>query len=477
MPGTPSARIHDQLDHPVIDADGHMIEFLPVLFDYLKDTGGTDMVQRLWGSFNKEKAHDWYETSHDVRRHYGVMRPAFWALPAENTVDRATAILPRLMRERLPEMGIDYSIVYPTTSLSLPDLPEEDLRRAACRAHNLMLADMFRGCEDRLTPAAVVPCHTPAEAIEELDFAIGELGLKVPMFGNLVRRPLAPVAELDPSLAPYSFWVDTLAIDSLHDYDPVWQRCMDLGVPVTSHGIAQGIGMHRSISNYMYNQTGHFAAAAHAFAKSVFFGGVTHRFPKLNFAFLECGVAVGAALLCDLKERWEKRNGAAVHQFDPTRIDRRQFGELLEEYGGEVFAGRDAASEILRNPDTEDTIDDFALTGIETINDLYDRLIPRYYWGCEADDRMNITGFDTKLLPSGTKLNAIFSSDIGHWDVPQMREVLAEAHELVEEELLEADDFRDFVFTNPVSLYTAMNPDFFNGTAVESQVSALLEAA
>jgi predicted TIM-barrel fold metal-dependent hydrolase len=337
MPDTPSARVHDQLDHPVIDADGHMIEFLPVLFDYLKDTGGPDMSQRLWGSLNKEKAHNWYETSPEVRRHYGVMRPAFWALPAENTLDRATSILPRLMRERLPEMGIDYSIVYPTTSLSLPDLAEEDLRRAACRAHNLMVTDMFRGCEDRLTPAAVIPCHSPEEAIEELDFAIGELGLKVPMFGNLVRRPLAPVAELDPSLAPYSFWVDTLGIDSLYDYDPVWQRCMDLGVPVTSHGIAQGIGMHRSISNYMYNQTGHFAAAAHAFAKSVFFGGVTHRFPKLNFAFLECGVAVGAALVCDLKERWEKRNGAAVHQFDPAKIDREQFDELLGKYGGEVF--------------------------------------------------------------------------------------------------------------------------------------------
>jgi hypothetical protein len=117
---------------------------------------------------------------------------------------------------------------------------------------------------------------------------------------------------------------------------------------------------------------------------------------------------------------------------------------------------------------------DFAATGIEAMDDLYERLIPRYYWGCEADDRMNITGFDTKLLPSGTKLNAIFSSDIGHWDVPEMREVLAEAYELVEEELIEPEDFRDFVFTNPVNLLTGMNPDFFSGTAVESEVRAQL---
>ena len=38
--------------------------------------------------------------------------------------------------------------------------------------------------------------------------------------------------------------------------------------------------------------------------------------------------------------------------------------------------------------------------------------------------------------------------------------------------MLSQDDFRDFVFANPVRLWTSMNPDFFAGTAVESQVRA-----
>jgi predicted TIM-barrel fold metal-dependent hydrolase len=125
-----------------------------------------------------------------------------------------------------------------------------------------MMADMYKGCEDRMTPAAVIPCNTPEEAIEELDYAVNDLGYKVPMFSNLVRRPLEPVTELDPELGRYAFWVDLLAIDSLYDYDPLWQRCIELKVPVTSHAISQGIGMRRSISNYMYNQTGHFSNAA-----------------------------------------------------------------------------------------------------------------------------------------------------------------------------------------------------------------------
>ena len=37
-------------------------------------------------------------------------------------------------------------------------------------------------------------------------------------------------------------------------------------------------------------------------------------------------------------------------------------------------------------------------------------------------------------------------------------------------------DFRDFVFTNPVTLWTGMNPEFFKGTVVEQDVAKLLNS-
>jgi predicted TIM-barrel fold metal-dependent hydrolase len=468
-----SAQVRARLPHPVIDTDGHMVECFPVLFDYLKQVGGPEMTERTWASFRRQNSRSWYDMSPAERRHHNQMRPAFWAAPAENTRDRATAMMPRLMHERLPEMGIDFAVIYPTIGFLLPDISDGEVRQAACRAQNLMMADMYRGCEDRLTPAAVIPCHTPAEAIAELDFAIGELGFKVPMFANLVRRPVAAVAERDPELEPYAFWVDTLALDSLFDYEPLWRKCMQLKVPFTSHAIGQGIGMRRSPSNYMYNQTGHFADAGHAFAKALFFGGVTRRFPDLNFAFLECGVAWGATLLCDLKERWEKRNATAVRQFDPARIDQAQLQQLLERYGGEVLQSRSVGELMSRSPDESQT-DDFAAAEVQTLDDLYRRLVPRFFYGCEADDRMNATAFDTRLLPGGVRLNAVFSSDVGHWDVPDMSAVLAEAWELVEDGLIGENDFRDFVFTNPVKLLAGMNPDFFRGTAVEPETARLV---
>jgi hypothetical protein len=78
-------------------------------------------------------------------------------------------------------------------------------------------------------------------------------------------------------------------------------------------------------------------------------------------------------------------------------------------------------------------------------------------------------------LPDGRKLNAIFSSDFGHWDVTDMSSVLAEAYELVEDGIVSEADFRDFVFTNPVKLLAGMNPDFFKGTAVEADAESFIK--
>jgi len=65
----------------------------------------------------------------------------------------------------------------------------------------------------------------------------------------------------------------------------------------------------------------------------------------------------------------------------------------------------------------------------------------------------------------------MFSSDMGHWDVPDMEGIVEEAYELVEESLLSPEDFRDFTFANPVRFYTSANPKFFRGTAIESEAA------
>jgi hypothetical protein len=123
-------------------------------------------------------------------------------------------------------------------------------------------------------------------------------------------------------------------------------------------------------------------------------------------------------------------------------------------------------------PQDVDQFGESLLTGVE---DLIKIFSTRFFYGCEADDPMNALAFASHLNPGGAVLPAIFSSDIGHWDVPDMRGVVPEAFELVEHGHIDESQFRDFVFKSPAELWTSMNPAFFAGTRVEGAVGKLLD--
>ena len=489
-----SSEIRAGLDHPVVDTDGHMMEHLPVFLDYLKETAGPDMVSRFVAKSNNTRENSWYVLSPQERRDQCVARPPFWQSPARNTVDRATAMLPRMIRERLDEFGFDYAIIYPTLGFYMVDEPDEEIRRTSCRAHNTMAADLFRDHSDRLTTPACIPTHTPAEAIDELEYAVNTLGLKAAMIANLVHRPVEAVVRVAPELAKHATWTDCLGIDSDYDYDPFWAKCVELGVAPTAHSRAQGRNARRSTTNFMYNQIGHFAESGDAFARALFFGGVTRRFPELNFGLLEGGVGWACSVYAKLVGAWEKRNLDVIDDLNPANIDMDTLASYFDKYGGKPFEGKlarrdrgpkggagDMGHTVTRVdgtwPDTDVALkDDFAACEITRAEDIADLFIKPFYFGCEADDPMNAAAFGGVKLPFGAKPKAIFGSDIGHWDVPRMDGVLAEAYELVDDGMLDGVDFRDFTFTNPVMLHAGMNQQFFKGTAIEDDVDKLLAA-
>lgn len=120
---------------------------------------------------------------------------------------------------------------------------------------------------------------------------------------------------------------------------------------------------------------------------------------------------------------------------------------------------------------SSDVIDDWVLVPMDKAEEIVDRFVEPFYFGCEADDPMNAWALNAKINSFGAKLKAIFSSDIGHWHVLDMSEVVTEAYEVVEEGLVTDSDFRDFAFTNAVHLYADGNPNFFKGIAIESEAS------
>jgi predicted TIM-barrel fold metal-dependent hydrolase len=469
-----AAEIHAGLKHPVIDGDGHWMEPIPIFLEYLREVGGPGSVDQMRALWRGRDA--WYRATPQERQHSRLRRTIWWGVTS-NTLDKATALLPALLNERLPELGIDFALIYPSFGLTITGIAQDDLHRAAARAYNRMTADMFAPFGARFAPAAIIPARTPDEAIEELEYAVGKLGFKAIMLRGNQERPIPSAAEEinDPQKA--AWYCDTIALDSPYDYEPFWQRCVDLGVAVTQHSGSVRWSDRASISNFTYNHVGHFAEANHAFARGVFLGGLVRRHPSLNFGFMEGGVSWACQMCLDLVEHWEKRRRAGLQYPRATNVG--ELHRLIERYGDQKLKAN--AEAIMNNLDAfrlecnleelgrpEHVVDDFEAAGINSEEDVRAVFSGNFYFGCEADDRATMWAFDPRM---GVRLRPVFSSDFTHFDVPDFREVIPEAFEMVEKGFMTEQDFREFTFTNAARLHTRNNPSFFKGTVIEQAVA------
>ena len=479
MKDSKSAKVRQQLDHPVIDGDGHWLEPLPIFLDYLKDVGGSGLVEHFK---SKDIERGWYAMTREERMDKRPHRPTWWGEPTD-TLDRATAMVPKLFYERLDDFGIDFCLLYTSLGLFHIGNPDQEIRRGVSRAVNRMNAEMFAPYKHRIAPAAVVPVYTPQEAIEDATYAVKELGFKVIMIANHVQRPVPALAREAKDPASVRTFIDSLAYESAYDYDPFWETCIDLKVAVTAHSGSMGWHGRQSINNFSFNHIGHFAAASHAFARSLIFGGVVKRYPMLRFGMLEGGVGWACNLFTDLIAHWEKRHRAAMERHvRPTNLDKNLLKDLFTRFGGSAFEEKmdellhstsivppfKSNDELTEREYALDQIDDFAAAGVSSADELRRQFAEHFYFGSEADDPMTAWAFREPH-----KLRPIFSSDVGHFDVTDMSEVLEEAWELVEHGLITESDFRAFTFENAARLHTALNPDFFKGTVVEGAVAKL----
>lgn len=469
-----SSDVRATLDYPVIDTDGHMAEYFPALAPYLEqegiDLGHPDLASLLPAYSGSTTP--WHDQSPEERALTRTPRGPWWSAPSRMTLDLATALFPGLLYERMEEIGLDYSVIYPSLGLIFLHSRDDAFRTKACRALNRSNAETFSTLSDRLTPVAAIPMVTPEEAIAELEYAVETLGMKAVLMAGYVQRPFDALKDAGEEVNRYAFWLDQFGIDSLYDYDPVWERARQLGVSVAFHSGFIGMTPFRSPTSYVANHLSMLAVGQQSLAKSLFLGGVTHRFPELNFAFLEGGVGWAVNLFSDLIGHWEKRNIQALRaNLDPALVDRTLMAELIGKYGPNVAA---PARGPKRRTEPDALMDEFARCGITSEEDFRRLFVAPFYFGCEADDPITSWAFATHLNPLGAELQVLMGSDIAHWDLPDMSEVVEEAYEMVEHGWIDGDAFRRFTFENPVTFYTRTNPRFFSGTSVEHAVDHFL---
>ena len=339
---TKSAKVRAQLDHPVIDADGHWVELFPIYFDYIAEVGSPADVDKFRTRYG-HRFHGWYELTIEERRQRRLRRPSYWGVPI-NVRDRAATALPGLFYDSLDDWGIDLAIVFPSVGLTLG--PRHRRPGAEQRRHPRLQHDGRR-------PVLALPRpHGAGRRAEPRRTHRGDRAdgarARARSEGARHRRDhpahrSRPTPSGSPTRRSGASTSTRSGVDSPYDYDPVWQKFVDLGIPVTSHSGSMGWPDRSLSSNFVGNHLGHFAQSHHTFARSLFLGGVTERFPTLNFGFLEGGVGWACNLYGDLFGHWEKRNRTFMDEhLKPTNLDTAEFRRLFEQYtaGNPRYAGK-----------------------------------------------------------------------------------------------------------------------------------------
>src|SRR5271170_247170 len=161
FPEIAGSDVRARLDHPVVDADGHLIECEWLIDEYVRELGGHDVHQR------------WLKRPPPS----GAVKIGWWGYPSgAHTADRAMSMFPKYFAARMERCGIDFAHLLTTSGLAIIYTRDDELRALGCRALNTLFADMCRDVNDRIRPVAVIPTFTPEEAIRELDYAVLELG-------------------------------------------------------------------------------------------------------------------------------------------------------------------------------------------------------------------------------------------------------------------------------------------------------------
>ena len=183
--------------------------------------------------------------------------------------DQRPNVGPKGWLDFLDDVGIDWTVLYPTTALAYGKIVSLDYAVAAARAYNDWLCETYIKYNPRFKGMAIIPMQDPEEAAKELRRAVTELGMLGAMMpSNGLPQPLGAKAywpiyaeadRLGCCLAVHGGAHDRFGMDHMNMYVPV-------------HALGHPWGLTFNCANIVYN-------------------GIFDRFPRVRIAFLEGGVA------------------------------------------------------------------------------------------------------------------------------------------------------------------------------------------
>jgi len=168
---------------------------------------------------------------------------------------------PELRIERMDRDGIDFQVVSPSPLTYFHHI-ETDEAIAFCRRHNDACAELVKNYPLRLGGLAALPMQDPAAACEELERAVTELGLWGAATGTEFGEPLHS-----------------------EKLDPLYQKFVDLDVPLFLHPAPSGIDGppgDPNLKRFDLDVVIGFAGQESIAVATLIFGGVLERHPALD---------------------------------------------------------------------------------------------------------------------------------------------------------------------------------------------------
>jgi predicted TIM-barrel fold metal-dependent hydrolase len=208
---------------------------------------------------------------------------------------------PRL--EVMDQLGIDQCFMFPTLASLVEErfADDPDLTHVIIHALNQWMSEHWSfNYEGRIFPVPIITLPIVERAIEELEYVAG-LGARV-----ILVRP-APVAGFN---GRRSF--------ALPEFDPFWDRVVELGLPVCLHASDDGYSRHLSewegqaTEQRAFEHQSNFISAAMKYRSiqdamiSLIGHGCLTRHPELKIITVENGSKWVRPLLHHLDEVWHR---------------------------------------------------------------------------------------------------------------------------------------------------------------------------
>src|SRR5438105_15639477 len=111
-----------KISHPIIDGDGHWIEYTPVFAERMRKVVGDKGADGFIAS--QRRIPDSLTQTIEQRKQRGAAMEGYWGRQSTNTRDRATAMMPKMLYYLLDELGLDLGNVHPTAGPCIAPLAD-----------------------------------------------------------------------------------------------------------------------------------------------------------------------------------------------------------------------------------------------------------------------------------------------------------------------------------------------------------------